>query len=52
MDIIGALYQQLLHRSADTSGLQGFIAAMQKTTVEAVVASLAGSDEYYQLAAS
>jgi hypothetical protein len=52
--LVAGLYQQLLHRSPDTPGLQAFVTGMQPRgaggsgeTVEIVEAALVGSDEYF-----
>jgi IPT/TIG domain/Domain of unknown function (DUF4214) len=47
-DEVQKLYSLLLHRAADTGGLNAFIGMLQKGgTVEAVSALIAGSPEYF-----
>src|SRR5262249_54546838 len=47
---VQALYQQLLQRSADATGLAAWMEALQDgANLEQVAAAIAGSPEYYQL---
>jgi hypothetical protein len=41
-------YQRVLHRSADSSGLGRFLAALQQEACdEQIAAAMVGSDEYF-----
>ncbi len=49
-DLVNGLYTQLLKRSADSAGLDGFDQSLRDGAgVEAVVAGIVGSDEYFGL---
>jgi hypothetical protein len=51
--LVQSLYQKYLNRNADADGLSGFVQSRANgATVEAVIASILGSDEYYQRAVS
>jgi len=48
-DLVRGAYQQLLHRSADSAGLQAFVALLQNGgSVEQITVALTSSQEYAQ----
>jgi hypothetical protein len=47
-DLVQAFYERLLHRPAETAGLQGWTAALRAgSRDEQVIAAIAGSAEYF-----
>ena len=48
-DVVKGLYQQILHRAADTTGLNFYVAALQQgQTDQQIAATLAASAEFFQ----
>jgi hypothetical protein len=46
--LVQAFYQRLLHRQAESAGLEGWTEALQAgTRDEQVIAAIAGSSEYF-----